>query len=61
MNEDDLIVTTVRLDRATWDLLSELARLRAARLGGRPSQSAVVRELVNAAAEAPRGATKGNA
>jgi hypothetical protein len=44
-------VTTIRLDAATWHALRELAELRAVRLGGPPSQSAVVRELIRSARE----------
>lgn len=51
---DKQITTTVLLDAESWRLLHELARLRAERLGGKPSQSAVVRELVHEAAK-PQG------
>lgn len=40
------IVTTVVLDPTSARLLYELAWLRSQRVGGRPSQSAVIRELV---------------
>jgi len=55
MNEKP-IVTTVLLDARTWRLLHELALLRAERLGGRPSQSAVIREAIDAAALKEKGA-----
>ena len=45
----DRVVTTIVLSRETWRLLGRLAHLRAERLGGRPSQSAVVEELITAA------------
>lgn len=49
-DRDDTRHTHVILDRECWDLLNQLARIRASQVGGRPSQSAVIRELVRAAA-----------
>ena len=46
------VVTTILLDAKSWRLLSELARLRAERIGGRPSQSGVVRDLIQQAVAA---------
>lgn len=47
------VTTTIMLDRDTWLLLRRLSGLRAARLGGRPSQSGTVAELIRAAAVEP--------
>lgn len=49
--ERDTKCSSIMLDEQTWLLLRRLAELRAQRLGGRPSQSAVIRELVRAAGE----------
>ena len=43
------VQTTIVLDPECWNMLAALARLRAAEHGGRPSQSAVIRDLVRAA------------
>ena len=51
------IVTNIRIRPEIWQALRALAELRALRVGGRPSASAVVAELVTEAAakrEAPR-------
>ena len=42
------MVTTVRLDPVIWAALRRLAESRALALGGRPSASGVVRELIEA-------------
>lgn len=57
--DDKPVVTTVVLDPQSWRLLRELAMLRAVRLGGKPSASAVVRELVRGASRAKRPSAGG--
>ena len=46
MEDKAQVTTTILLDGRTWRLLHELARLRAECIGGRPSKSGVLRELV---------------
>lgn len=48
-NEDEKVQTTMRLDRATWLRLRQMAEARALRDGGRPSMAAAVEGLVNRA------------
>jgi len=51
-----MVVTNVRISRAVWLMLRELAERRAISFGGRASVSAVVAELAEKAVrtEAPR-------
>ena len=48
--EDPSMQTTVRIKQSTWRALRALSEARALEVGGRPSASAVVEELVEAAA-----------
>jgi hypothetical protein len=51
MGDTRTITTTIQFDIDTWRMLARLARLKAERFGGRPSQSKVVRELIRDAAK----------
>lgn len=51
MDGDRVLRTSILLDAECWNALAALARVHATEHGGRPSQSAVVRELIRRATE----------
>jgi hypothetical protein len=58
MNEREnkaTITSTIRVRPAVWSALRALAELRALKVGGRPSASAVIAELVTEAAAKRQG------